>query len=538
MTTKKYTFPPELITAIEKENLIVFVGAGLSLDLKNTKDQKIGNWDNLVLQILKNVKNDDTDLLIPLVGKFDPVDILDLLEKNKNVNVGKVKDFTKSFFDLHSENDLSVHEKICKLTDQIITTNYDCAFEEANPQLRKNIAHTGNKHELVNFTKSNVPTLFKLHGTYERSDSMILFSSDYDTLYVNPDSDSELTLLTLRNTILNKTVLFIGCSMSDFQINELFQYIKKLKGIYNQKHFIITKDTLDSSLEFLEAIFIEDYIEITAVIEQLLKEKEHFSKKKTPEQELLEKQIEEAKQTSLILKKRLKETLSDSERKDALLERESLKYFSRGVKFQDEHEHEKACNEYEFSSELNPNYANTFYNWGVALYNIAKQNDRLNYYSEAGEKFKIATEINPKISVAFYNWGTTLNNLGRLTNNPEYYLQACEKYAIVTTIDQKNSFHLINWTNTILKLYHLTQEKNLLEEALEKAAKAYKLDSNPYNMACVHALKEDKEKALKYLEICLENKQVPIDHIDKDNDWDFYRDDSDFIVLLDRYRHG
>ncbi|AXG68796.1 TPR repeat protein [Kordia sp. SMS9] len=481
MTAKTYSFHPEILEAIKKDNLVMFVGAGLSFNLENKQNQKIGDWNNLVLLILNDLKNqnyEDADLLIPLIGKFDPIDILDLIEKRETINIGVIKNFTKGFFDLKEDNDLSLHDKICKLTNQIITTNYDCAFEEVNPMLRKNIAHTGNRHELVNFTKSTIPTLFKLHGTYERSDSMILFSSDYDSLYTNPNNDAELTLLTLRNTILSKTVLFIGCSMSDFQINELFQYIKTLKGIHNQKHFIITKNTLDSSLSFLEAITIEDYSETNLVIEQLLKEKERFTSQKTPEQELLEQQINETEKKVIFLEKKLDNVKNESERKNTLLELGAIEFYKKGREFELKKDYDKAIEKYKMSNKLHPKKSIVYTSWAECLKAIAKPKNNKELYAKAIEKYEEAIECDQENILAINNLSDAQNTLGNLKNDEKLFLKAIENCKKVLKLNSKYENAFVNWGNSYLFLGLLKSEENLFLSSIKMYESAIEINTN------------------------------------------------------------
>ena len=104
MTAKKYNFPPELLTAIEKENLIVFVGAGLSRELKNVNDQEIGNWDNLVLQILKNLKNDDT---VPTIAVATDGGVSVIKDDGTVVDIRNIQDSSTFNFcmDVHFRRD-------------------------------------------------------------------------------------------------------------------------------------------------------------------------------------------------------------------------------------------------------------------------------------------------------------------------------------------------------------------------------------------------------------------------------------------------
>lgn len=308
MKSKNINIPPELSQAIRTDELIVFVGAGLSYNLKNIKNEKIKGWENLVSNILTHLKKNDYDVdyLIPLIGNCEPIKILDLIESDKNLSKNEIMSFIKEFFDIQKDNDFSLHKSLFQLSRKIITTNYDTAFELSNSELRKNTAYKGKNYELTKHKDTKSPLLFKLHGCYENADSMVLFPSDYKELYNNPNKDAEHSLLVLKNIVFNKTVLFVGCGLGDFQINNIFSEIKTIHGDYSQKHFIITKQPLESSLNFLTPIIINDYSKIKQFIVYLLKEKEKIYNQKMPDIQSLENQLDETQKKLVESEKKIR----------------------------------------------------------------------------------------------------------------------------------------------------------------------------------------------------------------------------------------
>ncbi len=77
----KLNIPGELRDAIEKENLVVFVGAGLSIN------SGFPNWNNIVLDLLlenKEYINKAEDLYNALKADIiTPLDVLDKIETDK-----------------------------------------------------------------------------------------------------------------------------------------------------------------------------------------------------------------------------------------------------------------------------------------------------------------------------------------------------------------------------------------------------------------------------------------------------------------------
>ncbi len=467
--------PAELEKAICDNNLILFVGAGLSYNLANINKTPLKGWANLVESILNelNSKGHDVNHLLPLVEKYDPIKVLDLIECDSSIPKNQIYSFSKDFFDIDLENDLDLHKLLFKLSKKIVTTNYDNAFEIAVPELRKNKAYKGKNYELTTHKDSSSVLLFKLHGCFEDVDSMVLFPTNYKNLYNNPERDAEHSLLVLRNIIINKSILFIGTGMGDFQINNIFKEIKQLQGEYNQGHFIITKKPLDSALSFLTPIKIDSYSEIASIVENLIAVRKECKSDEQAEILILRRQLDAANKRIIEL-----ETTSN---KDKLLERESLKYFTKGVELSLLSKPLQAADEYEIALELNPNLHAAWYNWGTGLGNLAKTKEGQAaeaLYEQAFEKFKKAIAIKPDKHEAWNNWGTGLGNLAKTKEGQAaeaLYEQAFEKFekAIAIKPDKHDAWY--NWgtdLGTLAETKEGQAAEALHEQAFEKFEKA------------------------------------------------------------------
>ncbi len=385
--------PIDLKNAICNKKLIVFVGAGLSYNLLNTNNQPIKGWANLVENILIHLKEEEYDVehFFPLLKKYDPIIILDLMEKDKSIPKSKINSFIKKFLELDDEkNNYAIHRDICSISNKVITTNYDTAFERAVPLLRTAKAYSGKNYELTLHKETKAKLLFKLHGCYEDSDSMVLFPTDYEALYNTAERDPEHSLLVLKNIIHNNTLLFIGAGMGDFQINNIFKEVERLQGQYNQKHYIITNKDLDSSLDFLVPLRIKDYSEIGGVVKRIIDIQRESLEEDSSE-------VKKLKEELAITKKRLRELEEKGDSsKDILLEREALKYFSRGLEFNLEGKHGEAIREYDTCVELKSDLHQAFYNWGTSLGYLAESKDGIEkeqYLNLAFKKYQKASQL-------------------------------------------------------------------------------------------------------------------------------------------------
>ena len=617
--------PSELKKAIEADDLVLFIGAGLSWDLKNTDNESLEGWGKMVKSITSHLitEGDITDELKQICDALEPIETLKILEK-KGISKRDIGGFVKHYFTLRGGNDFSFHKKLFSLSTKIITTNYDKAFEKAIPELQEIKAYKGKDYELNRVKKDSV-FLFKLHGCIDGIDSMVLFPSDYDGLYDDKGQEAEHALHTLRILISNKTFLFIGTGLGDPQINGIFKEINRIQGIYDQKHYIITNKPLENSLNFLTSIKVASYTEIPEVIDQLLEIKQAAEAKKSSQEKMLSDQLKESEKEIDSLTKKLLKVQNENERQLLLLEREANNHFYIGLKHHLAGEYLDASKEYKAATELKSKFHEAYYNWGLALTLLAqtksgieaealykdsfekydyatqlKPDDHKAYnnwgnalkkmaqtksgieakalYKDSFEKYHHATQLKPDCHKAYYNWGIALSELAQTKSGVEaeaLYKDSFEKFHYATQLKPDDHEAYNNWGNALSnlaqaksdieaealykdsfeKFHHATQLKpdgheayynwgnalvylaqtksgveteKLYNEAFEKYQQAIKNGGSSYNLACLYAIRNKKEEALKYLERSLSRHDVSVEIVEKDKDWDGLRDDSDF----------
>jgi len=475
--------PPGLREAIKADELVLFVGAGLSWNFKNKKNETLEGWTKMASSITSHLKEKHriTEEVKQSCDKKEPIDALKEIE-DSGVNKRIVGEFVKDYFTLGEGNDYSLHQNLFELSTKIITTNYDRAFEMAVPRLQEIKAYRGKNYELNRLKKDSV-FLFKLHGCIENVDSMVLFPSDYEKLYNSKGRDAEHALYALRNHIFNKTFLFIGTGLSDPQINSFFEEIKRIQQIYNQEHYIITPDPLEKSLDFLTRIPIPSYEEIPGIIDQLLEIKRAQDEKNIP----LNEQLKETEKRNEVLTKELEEVKDKNERNLLLLEWESNNRFNRGLKYHLAGEYLEALEEYEVATILNPRNSEAFCNWGTALSDLAKTksgSEAEKLYHEAFEKYQETIEYKPDYYEAYNKWGIALSDLAETKSGSEaeeLYDEAFERYRQATAYKPDYYAAHNNWGNALYALAKTksgSEAEELYNEAIDKyqGAIKYKLD--------------------------------------------------------------
>ena len=554
-------YDEELIKAIKDNKLVLFVGAGMGMSSKiiNNKNEPISDWKNLVRQLLENLKtignsksSEKFIALSSLVEKISPIDILYIIEKIKNENGdnnvidNKIKDFLLDFFALHTTNNYTEHQKLWKLSKKIITTNFDKALENSfnlipNNRSALKVCYDTNASLLRSWFNLDDYTLLKIHGCIDNPDTLIIFPSEYNSLYsrrqdgenineVKP-SDKQQILFHFQNIITNYTILFLGYSMNDIDINNIFGRIKRMLGNHPKKHFIISpNEKLEEKFSFLRRIPVDDnFEELPKIIRELL-----IRKHGSPDFQRIRKDLDKI-ETELEAKKSELSTIdNDLEKIKKQIELLSLELYKNGLEDHKNGRYVGAIRNFEIADKIQSDKSNNSYifnSWANLLVDLAKmEEDESHSMNESFEKYRIATEMNEKNDTAFVDWGNALYELAnRVKTDKEVYLQdSFGKYKKAIEVNDNNDKAFYSWVIAIIYLSETNNSKRLQDYFHEnlKEYKHYKESIQPienskhYLKALCYAYIGDKIEALENLQKALDNNEIEIDTITNTEVWE------------------
>jgi hypothetical protein len=252
--------PNQLKDAIAKENLVIFAGAGLS------KKFQLPNWEQMVIELIKKINKSQYEDFIPLIknGLLTPLEVIDKLKPEHN----EIKKYIKEKFDLNKQIS-ELHKKLLKLTNQIVTTNYDNAFElVADSGIE--IVTNNSPYNITQIHKSTNKYILKLHGTFSEPDNCLIFSDDYNKIYQEDSPAKE----KLKSIFSEKTILFIGFSFNDSDLNNIFESMNRIFKNHNKHFILIEKIEKIAKYDFIETIKIDSYDEIEKYIDACIKYKD------------------------------------------------------------------------------------------------------------------------------------------------------------------------------------------------------------------------------------------------------------------------
>jgi tetratricopeptide (TPR) repeat protein len=259
--------PNQLKEAVLSNNLTLFIGAGCSISLG------FPSWKSLVEEILLELDEEfgstsSTSFKNILKGVKDNTvtlfDVLNVIENNTshgNIYKIKSKEIVNRKIDMYSKSlpaTSDVHSLLWTVSSKIITTNYDKVLEQYIPRETLNpvIFENDNTFQALKSLSNDSQFLYKIHGDYQNPKNIILFESDYKEIYNDENSNQDI----LSSYFKDRTLLFIGFSLSDPFVNDLFIKIKKIyEGYTINKHYVLSTKNEDFSKFDIQTIKIEDW---------------------------------------------------------------------------------------------------------------------------------------------------------------------------------------------------------------------------------------------------------------------------------------
>ena len=193
--------------AMQKKKLVVFVGAGVSLDAG------VPGWHEAITMIAKRLNRPDEEIDYLKIPQFY------YNARGKKEYVETIKKIFKCDANLDVQE---IHRNIVKLdVNTIITTNYDCLLEKAFEENCELIQIISQDKDLPYKTAGK--ELLKIHGDFAH-DNFVLKEDDY----LHYSKNFKLIEAYIKSLIATNVILFVGYSFRDPDIKQIFSWVKDI----------------------------------------------------------------------------------------------------------------------------------------------------------------------------------------------------------------------------------------------------------------------------------------------------------------------
>ncbi len=237
-----------VVSSIRNYDAILWVGSGLSLYAgypsgaelsKKIFESAENSSDQAILQVYMNSLMDLSNEFSQLYSRDK---LIDIIEKN---------------FDVAPSTEPSAHYHITKIPqiDTIITANYDHLFEIVYEN--KVTVCTGT---VFKKTVKGMVDLYKIHGDTSDGDSIIITSKDYAQFYNKLDT---VLWNKIKGLLAEKSVIFVGYSLEDKNIQDVFEKIISQIDSSDKEFFIVTPTLQEHKLKYLNTICKTTHIPLT-----------------------------------------------------------------------------------------------------------------------------------------------------------------------------------------------------------------------------------------------------------------------------------
>jgi CheY-like chemotaxis protein len=196
----------ELAAALAKGELVMFVGAGLSVGAGAP------SWHELVEGLRAE--------LVPPTGETDPTVVAQFFRNQHGANalVRRIRDVVQR----SSLRPTRAHRVLCSLSaNVIVTTNYDDLVERSLRGADRPVHVIHNDQERALWNDSGEVQVLKVHGHIDDAMSIVITDDDYSR-FLHTNVGIQRKLLEL---FAYRTICFVGYSLRDRDIAHIFSRV-------------------------------------------------------------------------------------------------------------------------------------------------------------------------------------------------------------------------------------------------------------------------------------------------------------------------
>jgi hypothetical protein len=240
--------PTELTNAIAEGRALLVCGAGVS---QAATDGQAPGWRHLIREALVRAGKQTGGLAQPWVkgceiiltsdSFLDWLEVANIIQRKLGGPHGPAY---RAFFKQRlgglkatSPALLTAIAKLAGAGNRVATTNYDHLISRA---INCDRADWLDHLLIIEALRGERPAVWHIHGDIDHPNSIVFSQSDYDRI-----ASSEYLQFVQKSTVLNFTLVFIGCSasgLSDDNVGRLLLWLGSSLGGLGDEHFVLVED--------------------------------------------------------------------------------------------------------------------------------------------------------------------------------------------------------------------------------------------------------------------------------------------------------
>lgn len=220
-------FPKPFLEDLTEGHVFPIIGAGFSRNAKSDDGKPSLDWDELGKYFADDIADYKYSSPIDAISAFE-------YEYSRSKLIEKMF-LALKIGSIHPDH---AHKAFAKLPFQLVaTTNFDYLLEESYSSINNKFCRTIIDEEQLPIINNNPKhlNLLKIHGDLSHPSRLIATEEDYDSFL----NKFPMIATYITNLFISKTVLFIGYSVEDTDIRQIFQMIKDRLGTLKRRAYTL-----------------------------------------------------------------------------------------------------------------------------------------------------------------------------------------------------------------------------------------------------------------------------------------------------------
>jgi hypothetical protein len=230
-------WPENLIEEIASRRAIIFLGSGVSASSVNKKGESPLDWKSFLLKSITMMRRDSESCVYAeeLIDKMRYLDALQVIWDCSDP--GAFAKFLRDEFISKDYVPNEIHKAIKDIDSKIvITTNFDKIYDSICREYTYEIIEYSKVKNIACVLKTPQSLIIKAHGELTDPSSIIFTSKQFFDAQLNYPGFYQI----LKALFITNTILFLGYSLSDPDINLVLQEIKNTANV-SAPHYILLK---------------------------------------------------------------------------------------------------------------------------------------------------------------------------------------------------------------------------------------------------------------------------------------------------------